>query len=100
MNQRYDLLAIGLLFVAAMLAVITIFNPAGFSLKEWQPLTAAIIALGGAGLVYRGAMLNYDAAMKKVDLDREIHEREARRAKRGIFLRLSVAAHIIYEDAK
>lgn len=90
MDRRYDLLAIGLLFFSAILTVwLGIFGPANTTtLKEWQPLMASILAIGGALIVYRGAKLAYTAAMAKVGLDREVHAREPARLTLGVCLRL------------
>ncbi len=70
------------------------------ALKDWQPLIAAFVALGGASLVYRGARLAYLAAMAKVDLDREMQAREVRRRKRGIYLRVSIVIPVLFRDCE
>jgi hypothetical protein len=77
MYRKYDLLAISLLiFSAALVAWLGLFGPTNTTKwKDWQPLLAAIIALGGASIVYRGAMLAYRASMAKVDLDRRLSDR-------------------------
>ena len=99
MVRRYDLLAICLLMFTAILTVAMAYDPKGFSIKEWQPLMAAILALGSAAVVFRGAKLAYSAAMEKVELDRIIHQKEVRRRQRGIFLRTALAAHIMHHEA-
>jgi len=97
--RKYDLIAISLLMFSVVIVTAMTFDPKGFSLKEWQPLMAALVALGSAGVVYRGARLAYQASMEKVDLDREIHLKEVRRRQRGIFLRTALVAHIMQYDA-
>lgn len=100
MNQKYDLLAISLLVFSAIIVSAITMDPKGFSLSQWQPLMAAVLALGGAGIIYRGATLAYRASMAKIDLDREVHQREARRHARGIFLRVRFCAFIMRDDAR
>jgi hypothetical protein len=89
-DRKYDLLAISALMLSAILtAWAGVFGPSNTTtLKEWQPLMASILAIGGALIVYRGAKLAYTAAMAKIELDRELHEREAKRVTLGICLRL------------
>jgi hypothetical protein len=70
MGKKYDLLAISLLIFSAVVVTAISVDPKGFALRDWQPLLAALLTLGGAGIVYRGATLAYRAAMSKVDLDR------------------------------
>lgn len=90
MNQRYDLLAISLLFFTAIIAIW--FALAGIpdlsAVQEWQTLMASLIALFGAFKVFTGAKLAYTAAMAKIELDRELHAREAARITLGVCLRL------------
>lgn len=76
-----------------------VFDPKGFSIKEWQPLMASFVAVGAAGIAYQGATLAYRASMQKVNLDRSIQEREIRRRQRGIYLRTALAAHIMHHEA-
>lgn len=94
MNQRYDLLAMSLMFSAAALIAFTAVDGtvsiAG--LKEWQTLCAAIVAVGAATIAYRGAMA-------KVALDREIAARNERRRSVGIALRLGYAMELLTHDA-
>jgi hypothetical protein len=52
-----------------------------FHLKDWQPLMAAVIALGGGAMAYWGAMAKVNA-----DADRE--RSELNRKKIGLYLRL------------
>jgi hypothetical protein len=61
-------------------------------LKDWQPLLAAIIALAGGALAYRGAMA-------KVYSDQNKDRREFDRRKIGIYLRLSFAGEKMGERA-
>ncbi|MBR1150120.1 hypothetical protein [Bradyrhizobium sp. JYMT SZCCT0428] len=88
MARRYDVLALSLLMFSTVLVIAISMDPKGFTLSTWQPLLAAITALGGAGIVYRGARLAYEAAMAKVALDRELNEREHARVTLGVLLRL------------
>jgi hypothetical protein len=100
MIRKHDTLAVSLLIFSGILtAWLGVFGPTNTTTwKDWQPLIAAVIALGGAGVVYRGAMLTYKAAMEKVELDRQIHLREIRRRRRGIILRVSHAVYMISEE--
>ncbi|MDA9453063.1 hypothetical protein XI00_01955 [Bradyrhizobium sp. CCBAU 21359] len=85
MNQRYDLLAISLLFVTAVLAAwLGIGGPQGSSLKDWQTLIASAGAIGAATLAYR-------AAMAKVEVDRAEHKREFLRRQLAQYLKLDIA---------
>jgi hypothetical protein len=77
--------AVGILLI---LTLIVVGSRDEFHLKDWQPLMAAILAIGGASIVYRGARLAYIAAMAKVELDRELHALEAARLTLGVCLRL------------
>ncbi|MBY9027773.1 hypothetical protein K7459_29395, partial [Pseudomonas fluorescens] len=97
--KKYDLLAICLLMFAVVLVTAMSFDPKGFSIKEWQPLMAALAALFGASMVFRGAGLAYDAALRKVALDERIHESKLIQEKRGIFLRASYMAHLVSHSA-
>jgi hypothetical protein len=98
--RKYDLIAISLLMFSAVLVAAISVDPKGFSLKEWQPIMAAVLTLGGAGIVYRGATLAYRAAMAKVEFDREINQRDLRRKARGILLKVSFGAHVIFHDTQ
>jgi hypothetical protein len=98
--RKYDTIAISLLIFSAVLVTAICVDPKGFSLKEWQPIMAAVLALGGAGIVYRGAGLAYRAAMAKVEFDREINQRDLRRKARGILLKVSFGAHVIFHDTQ
>jgi hypothetical protein len=71
-----------------------------FHLKDWQPLMAAVIALGGGAFAYRGARLAYDAAMTKVRTDVETIDRREKRDALGIGLRLSFAVHVTEGEAE
>jgi hypothetical protein len=46
--RKYDAIAISLLMFSVILVTAISIDPKGFSLKEWQPIMAAILALGGA----------------------------------------------------
>jgi hypothetical protein len=61
-------------------------------LSKWQPLLAALIALGGGTLAYRGAMA-------KLDADREKDRVELDRRKLGLYLRCKFAASRLVEEA-
>jgi hypothetical protein len=100
-DRRNDMLAICFLLFAAVLSVwLGIWGPTNTTTwKEWQPIMASVIALGGAGIVFRGATLAYRAAMAKVDQDRELHLREVRRKQRGVYLRVAFAALVLEVDA-
>lgn len=100
MDRKYDLLAICLLMFTVALVTAMTFDPKGFSVKDWQTLMAAFIALFGASMVFRGATLAYDAALKKIDLDREIHKRELHRRQNSIYLKATFAAHVVHHDAR
>jgi hypothetical protein len=87
--------AVGILFLIGLIAV---GSRDDFHLKDWQPLMASILAIGGALIVYRGAKLAYNAAMAKVDLDREAQVREAARLTLGVCLRLEFSLReLLYE---
>lgn len=66
---------------AAMIILILVI---AFDLSKWQPLAAALIALGGGFLAYRGAM-------EKVEVDREEHKREFVRRQLAQCLKLELA---------
>ena len=83
--RKYDLLAISLLVFSAIIVAAMSVDPNHFSIKDWQPLMAAFVALGAAGVAYQGVTLTYKAAIRKVDLDRSIYEQEVRRRQRGIY---------------
>lgn len=95
MRREYDLLAICMLMLTLTLVSAMATDPKGFSVQTWQPLMAALIALGGASIVYRGATLAYQAAMAKVGLDREEAERERHIERLGLFLRLTTSMYAV-----
>ena len=81
--MNFDRLA-GLASAVGILLILTLAIAAAdpnFKLRQWQPLMAALIALGAAALAYR-------SAMSKVELDREIHLLERKRRQLGLFLKL------------
>jgi hypothetical protein len=100
MIRKYDTIAICLLIFSVVLLCAISVDPKGFTLRDWQPLMAAILTLGGAGIVYRGAMLAYRAAMAKVDFDREVNARESRRLALGVCLRLDYALKVLVYEAE
>ena len=79
--KRYDLTAISLLMFAAILVTAMGTDPKGFSVRDWQPLMAAFVALGAASLAYH-------AAMAKLGHDRHLAAEEKRRKALAICLRL------------
>jgi hypothetical protein len=100
MLQRYDAIAISLLIFAAIVVAAISVDPKGFTLRDWQPLIAAILALSGAGIVYRGALLAYEAAMAKVNLDRAINASESKRVALGVCLRLDYSLKVLIYEAE
>ena len=94
-----DILVAVAMFSAVVVSALAV-DPKGFSLKDWQPLMASVIALFGASLVYRGAILAYRAAMSKVDFDHRARQEEIDRTKRGAFLRTQYAALVTRDEAK
>lgn len=92
--MNFDRLA-GLASAVGILLILTIViagTEPGFKLKDWQPLMAAIIALGAGTLAYLGAMA-------KVDFDREKEQRDTERKKLGLYLRLRHAAENLHREA-
>ncbi len=94
-RREYDLLAICCLMLALILIAAMTTDPKGFSVRDWQPLMASLVALGGASIVYRGARLAYQAAMEKVNLDREQAERERISDRLSLFLRLTTSLYAV-----
>ncbi|MBR0741182.1 hypothetical protein JQ581_30045 [Bradyrhizobium liaoningense] len=84
MEQRYSLVAMCLLLFGAILAAAMATDPKGFSVRDWQPLMAAFVALGAASLAYQ-------AAMAKLDHDRILATEERRRKTLAIGLRVRLA---------
>ncbi len=62
--------AVGILLIGAI----------ALDLSKWQPLLAALVALGGGTLAYQGAMA-------KIYADQEKDRREFQRKRLGVFLR-------------
>lgn len=86
----------GIATAVGVILIVTIVFAArepDFKLKDWQPLMAAIIALGAAALAYR-------AAIAKVDFDRETAERDRISRKLGVFSRLLLALKVLDIEAK
>jgi hypothetical protein len=50
--RKYDLLAISLLVFSAIVVTAMSVDPNHFSIKDWQPLMAAFVALGAAGVAH------------------------------------------------
>jgi len=61
-------------------------------LKGWQPLMAALIALGAGTLAYRGAIA-------KVNLDREEAERKRNGERLGMFVRFRTSLERVHLEA-
>lgn len=80
--------------VGIVLIVTIVIAAAGpdFKLKDWQPLMAAVLALIGGALAYRGAMA-------KVDLDREVAAAEIKSKKLGVFSRIRFDIFLILAEA-
>jgi hypothetical protein len=73
-----------LMLAAALVAWLGVWGPIRISydaVKDFQPLIAAMVALGAATLAFRGAMA-------KVELDRENSRRDRSGRKLGLYLRL------------
>jgi hypothetical protein len=100
MLRKYDAIAISLLVFSVVLVTAISIDPKGFALREWQQLIAAILTLGGAGIVYRGATLAYKAAMAKVDLDRETTDRLDKRKRLALYLKIIFATRIMSHEAE
>lgn len=79
--------AVGLIVV---LTIVIAGTEPKFQLKEWQPLMAAIIALGGGALAYVGAMA-------KVKQDRVFAEGVENRRRLGLCLQLQLSAENLAE---
>lgn len=102
-RYRDGLLAFALLTVSGVIAVAIAVDPKGFSIREWQQLLAAFVALGAATLAYQ-------AAMAKVEMDRKRDRVDIVNRRLGLLLRLEqsvskVAQHIgailyFYDEAK
>jgi hypothetical protein len=92
--MRIDTLGLCFLMLAgAVVAWTGIFGPTTpIALKDWQPLMAALIALAGGSLAYRGAMA-------KIYEDREREKRDIQRRRMGLCLRLRFAAEGIRKEA-
>jgi hypothetical protein len=83
-----------LLLAAVFVAWLGLWGPVNLEkLKDWQPLMAALVALGAGSLAYRGAMA-------KVNLDREESERKRTSERLGLFLRLRASLERVSFDAE
>jgi len=74
-----------MMLAVAIIATISVTGPIPASyeiIKDFQTMIAAFVAVGAAALAYR-------AAMAKVALDREIHNREQAYLRIGLYRRLS-----------
>jgi hypothetical protein len=91
--RKYDLLAISLLMFSVILVTAMAIDPKGFSLQAWQPLMAAIIALGAGALAFRGAMA-------KVEFDRTVHEAQKRQRQKNLHTKLLYSALIFRADMR
>jgi len=76
--------------IVLILTIIIAGTDPNFQLKEWQPIMAAVIALGAATLAYFGAMA-------KVKQDREFVDWAEDRRKLGLCLQLQLAAENLAE---
>ncbi|WP_375414643.1 hypothetical protein [uncultured Bradyrhizobium sp.] len=93
MNQRYDLLAIALLFFTTILTIWLVTGPMNFALKEWQPLMASLIAFIAGTYAYKGAMA-------KVNYDRDRELRDLARKRLGLYLRLRYASEKLVVETR
>jgi hypothetical protein len=79
--------------IVLILTLIIVGSRDDFHLKDWQPLMAALIALGGGTLAYRGAMA-------KVHADQEKEREELKRKRLGLLMRLLFAIARLEKDAQ
>jgi hypothetical protein len=79
--------------VLLLLAIIILISSEGFRLRDWQQLSAGVLALIAGALAYKGAMA-------KVDYDREVYWRTIEREKLGLYLRLQYGLESLSEDVK
>jgi hypothetical protein len=91
--RKYDLLAISLVMFSAILVTAMAIDPKGFSLQAWQPLMAAILALGAGALAFRGATA-------KVEFDRTVHEAQKRQRQKNLHTKLLYSALIFRADMR
>jgi hypothetical protein len=70
--------AVGILLIGAI----------ALDLSKWQPLLAALVALGGGTLAYQGAMA-------KIYADQEKDRREFQRKRLGVYLRTEHACDLL-----
>ncbi|MEA3161368.1 MAG: hypothetical protein QOD95_2916 [Gammaproteobacteria bacterium] len=82
-----------LLTLAFVVGIAMARDPSGFSLKEWQTITASFVALGAATLAY-------SAAMAKVHFDERTAQEDERRKTLGIFLRFDFAVDVLKYEAE
>jgi hypothetical protein len=82
-----------MMLAAAIVAVLPLTGRLSYELlKDFQPMTAALVALAAGGLAYRGAMA-------KVAFDRESAERDRNGRKLGIYLRLKSQIDLLANEA-
>ena len=92
--RKYDLLSISLLMFSVILVTAMAVGPTGLSLtalQAWQPLMAAIIALGAGTLAFRGAMA-------KVEFDRTVHSAQQRQRLKNLHTKLLYSAYIFLSE--
>jgi hypothetical protein len=82
-----------LLTLALVVVIAMARDPNGFSLKEWQTITASFIALCAATLAY-------SAAMAKIHFDERTAQEDERRKTLGIFLRFDFAVDVLRYEAE
>lgn len=83
-----------LMFVILLTTWLGVIGPIDMAvLKDWQPLMAALIALGAASMAYL-------AAMAKVKLDREMSERAVLRHKLALYLKIEFTLQVLGAEAR
>jgi hypothetical protein len=93
---------VALMLTAAIASALVITGPIPVKYevaKDFQPLIAAVLALVGASIIFRGAKLNYKASMEKIDLDRKHEEQRIERRRRAFFMRMRFAAFVLRRDS-
>jgi hypothetical protein len=96
--RKFDTLA---MFTTVLSVWLGVWGPTNTTTwKDWQPLMASVIAIGGATIVYRGARLAYQASMVKFDFDRATLLEARKRTDLGIFLRLEFALNVLRHKAE
>jgi hypothetical protein len=91
--KRKDFVPFLIILLAVALATFALVAPGQFGkLKDWQTLTASLIALVAATVAYRGAMA-------RVELDERIIAQSERRKLLGVLLRLDFAMDTLKYEA-